>query len=247
MTEPAIRAPRDDDDRVVDLSDDFVVLPEQTSDDTDRGWGERPGGNDDWLLAGVPALGLIASAAYHHGEAAALRQPDGPPGLFRRQRQVERRGTVDRPGGADHVEHQGAWRQQRGVGRTLGRHDEQVDPGTRSTAARAAGSASRIGTPTAPAGSAGCRRTATPSPRWPAGRGVVGRTAASAAPRRPAPAAPRRASPAAASGAGAARASGPDATSSRHPPPLPPAAGQPSDPQARPGLARAPPNARPCG
>ncbi|WP_422750452.1 hypothetical protein [Micromonospora sp. WMMD1219] len=53
MTDPAIRAPRDD-DRVVDLSDDFVVLPEQTSDDTDRGWGERPGGNDDWLLAERP-------------------------------------------------------------------------------------------------------------------------------------------------------------------------------------------------
>lgn len=53
VTDPAIRAPRDD-DRVVDLSDDFVVLPEQTSDDTDRGWGERPGGNDDWLLAERP-------------------------------------------------------------------------------------------------------------------------------------------------------------------------------------------------
>ncbi|KAB1114975.1 hypothetical protein F6X54_12785 [Micromonospora aurantiaca] len=53
VTDPAIRTPRDD-DRVVDLSDDFVVLPEQTSDDTDRGWGERPGGNDDWLLAERP-------------------------------------------------------------------------------------------------------------------------------------------------------------------------------------------------
>ncbi|MEU6077047.1 hypothetical protein [Micromonospora sp. NPDC047074] len=43
-----------DDDRAVDLSDEFVVLPEQTADDTDRGWGERSGGNDDWLLAERP-------------------------------------------------------------------------------------------------------------------------------------------------------------------------------------------------
>ncbi|RKN43621.1 hypothetical protein D7223_21205 [Micromonospora endolithica] len=44
-----------DDDRQVDLTDDdFVVLPEQTSDDTDRGWGEPGGGNDDWLLAERP-------------------------------------------------------------------------------------------------------------------------------------------------------------------------------------------------
>ncbi|MFI7076145.1 MULTISPECIES: hypothetical protein [unclassified Micromonospora] len=46
---------RRDDDRAVDLSDDdFVVLPEQSTDDTDRGWGERAGGNDDWLLAERP-------------------------------------------------------------------------------------------------------------------------------------------------------------------------------------------------
>lgn len=31
-----------DDDRSVDLDEDFSVLPDQTSDDTDRGWGERP-------------------------------------------------------------------------------------------------------------------------------------------------------------------------------------------------------------
>lgn len=44
-----------DDDRTVDLvDDDFVVLPEQTFDDTDRGWGERPTSNDDWLLAERP-------------------------------------------------------------------------------------------------------------------------------------------------------------------------------------------------
>ncbi|MCW3816288.1 hypothetical protein ONA91_17730 [Micromonospora sp. DR5-3] len=50
-----MRGARGDDDRVVDLSDDFAVLPEQTSDDTDHGWGERPSGNnDDWLLAERP-------------------------------------------------------------------------------------------------------------------------------------------------------------------------------------------------
>ncbi|WP_165521754.1 hypothetical protein [Micromonospora zingiberis] len=45
---------RGDDDRVVDLGDDFTVLPEQTADDTDQGWGERTGGNDDRLLAERP-------------------------------------------------------------------------------------------------------------------------------------------------------------------------------------------------
>ncbi|MEV5694213.1 hypothetical protein [Micromonospora globbae] len=45
---------RGDDDRTVDLSDEFVVLPEQTSDDTDRGWGEAVDRNDDWLLAERP-------------------------------------------------------------------------------------------------------------------------------------------------------------------------------------------------
>ncbi|MFC4148522.1 hypothetical protein ACFO0M_19895 [Micromonospora mangrovi] len=51
MSDPSTRS---DDDRAVDLSEDFVVLPEQTADDTDRGWGERSGGNDDWLLAERP-------------------------------------------------------------------------------------------------------------------------------------------------------------------------------------------------
>ncbi|MEU6023348.1 hypothetical protein ACGFIK_20860 [Micromonospora sp. NPDC048871] len=45
---------RGDDDRVVDLGDDFTVLPEQTLDDTDQGWGERTGDNDDRLLAERP-------------------------------------------------------------------------------------------------------------------------------------------------------------------------------------------------
>ncbi|HEX6468047.1 MAG TPA: hypothetical protein VF069_03055 [Streptosporangiaceae bacterium] len=35
-----------DDDRYVDLSDDLDVLPDQTSDDTDVGWGERPADDD---------------------------------------------------------------------------------------------------------------------------------------------------------------------------------------------------------
>jgi hypothetical protein len=38
-----------DDERPVDLSDDELeILPDQTSDDTDTGWGEwRGGGTDD--------------------------------------------------------------------------------------------------------------------------------------------------------------------------------------------------------
>ncbi len=43
-----------DDERDVDLSDELVVLPDQTRDDTDAGWGERPGGNDDRLLEDRP-------------------------------------------------------------------------------------------------------------------------------------------------------------------------------------------------
>ncbi|MDM4722372.1 hypothetical protein QTQ03_23310 [Micromonospora sp. WMMA1363] len=53
--EPGTSGVRGDDDRRVDLSDDdFVVLPEQTTDDTDRGWGERSTGHDEWLLAERP-------------------------------------------------------------------------------------------------------------------------------------------------------------------------------------------------
>ncbi|MFB4315697.1 hypothetical protein [Actinomadura sp. 21ATH] len=37
-----------DDERPVDLSDDDMeILPDQTSDDTDTGWGEWRGGGDD--------------------------------------------------------------------------------------------------------------------------------------------------------------------------------------------------------
>ncbi|MFC7545148.1 hypothetical protein [Plantactinospora sp. GCM10030261] len=44
-----------DDDRPVEVGDDDIVtLPEQTSDDTDRGWGERLDSNDDRLLAERP-------------------------------------------------------------------------------------------------------------------------------------------------------------------------------------------------
>lgn len=52
--DPGTLGARGDDDRTVDLSDDFVVLPEQTTDDTDHGWGERSSDNDDWLLAQRP-------------------------------------------------------------------------------------------------------------------------------------------------------------------------------------------------
>ncbi|WP_189114354.1 hypothetical protein [Pilimelia terevasa] len=44
-----------DADRVVDLvDDDLPLLPEQTGDDTDRGWGDFHRGDDAWLLAERP-------------------------------------------------------------------------------------------------------------------------------------------------------------------------------------------------
>jgi hypothetical protein len=44
-----------DEDRTVDLvEDDGYVLPEQTSDDTDQGWGERADSNDERLLEDRP-------------------------------------------------------------------------------------------------------------------------------------------------------------------------------------------------
>jgi hypothetical protein len=43
-----------DDRREVVLTDDLVILPDQTSDDTDAGWGERSSANDDHLLAERP-------------------------------------------------------------------------------------------------------------------------------------------------------------------------------------------------
>jgi hypothetical protein len=43
-----------DDDREVVLAEEPVILPDQTTDDTDAGWGERPSGNDERLLAERP-------------------------------------------------------------------------------------------------------------------------------------------------------------------------------------------------
>jgi hypothetical protein len=43
-----------DDRREVTLTEDFEILPDQTTDDTDSGWGEAPGSNDDYLLAERP-------------------------------------------------------------------------------------------------------------------------------------------------------------------------------------------------
>jgi hypothetical protein len=47
--------PPSDADRVVDLADDDAPpLPEQTRDDTDRGWGEQAYSDDDRLLGERP-------------------------------------------------------------------------------------------------------------------------------------------------------------------------------------------------
>ncbi|WBB97678.1 MULTISPECIES: hypothetical protein [unclassified Solwaraspora] len=56
MTGLTVPDGRGGDDRLVDLSDDDApLLPEQTSDDTDLGWGERTTRSDDaWLLAERP-------------------------------------------------------------------------------------------------------------------------------------------------------------------------------------------------
>jgi hypothetical protein len=44
-----------EDDRVVELpEEDGVVLPDQTRDDTDAGWGERSESNDDRLWEDRP-------------------------------------------------------------------------------------------------------------------------------------------------------------------------------------------------
>ncbi|MFI5840732.1 hypothetical protein ACIA8K_13585 [Catenuloplanes sp. NPDC051500] len=44
-----------DDERTVDLvDDDLPVLPDQTADDTDRGWGEYSSGNDERLFEDRP-------------------------------------------------------------------------------------------------------------------------------------------------------------------------------------------------
>jgi hypothetical protein len=43
-----------EDDREVVLTEELVILPDQTADDTDAGWGERPARNDERLLAERP-------------------------------------------------------------------------------------------------------------------------------------------------------------------------------------------------
>jgi hypothetical protein len=43
-----------DEEREVVFDDEPAVLPDQTRDDTDRGWGERAEGNEDRLLAERP-------------------------------------------------------------------------------------------------------------------------------------------------------------------------------------------------
>jgi hypothetical protein len=44
----------DADDREVTLTEELVILPDQTVDDTDAGWGERRTSDDDRLLAERP-------------------------------------------------------------------------------------------------------------------------------------------------------------------------------------------------
>jgi hypothetical protein len=47
----------DDENREVgygELTDELVILPDTTTDDTDAGWGERAASNDDRLLSDRP-------------------------------------------------------------------------------------------------------------------------------------------------------------------------------------------------
>ncbi|HEX6686146.1 MAG TPA: hypothetical protein VF062_25460 [Candidatus Limnocylindrales bacterium] len=43
-----------DDDRVVSFDEDILVLPDQTTDDTDLGWAELSASNDERLLEERP-------------------------------------------------------------------------------------------------------------------------------------------------------------------------------------------------
>lgn len=43
-----------DDDREVDIDEELTILPDQTRDDTDAGWGERSRDNDRRLLEDRP-------------------------------------------------------------------------------------------------------------------------------------------------------------------------------------------------
>jgi hypothetical protein len=47
-------APDEDADRYVEPVDELTLLPDQSVDDTDEGWGERSAGNDDRLRAERP-------------------------------------------------------------------------------------------------------------------------------------------------------------------------------------------------
>lgn len=52
--QPRIPESGTDEDRTVDLSDDFAGLPTQTLDDTDHGWGELRTSNDERLIEERP-------------------------------------------------------------------------------------------------------------------------------------------------------------------------------------------------
>ena len=54
-----------DDDRSVELDEDFSVLPDQTSDDTDRGWGEAPMRRPKRSAFSVRVLDLLAERPPH--------------------------------------------------------------------------------------------------------------------------------------------------------------------------------------
>jgi hypothetical protein len=54
-----------DDDRSVDLDEDFSVLPDQTSDDTDRGWGEAIAPRPTRSKLSVRDLDLLAERPPH--------------------------------------------------------------------------------------------------------------------------------------------------------------------------------------
>ena len=43
-----------DDERPVELDDELVILPDQTTDDTDTGWGQWGGDDDSRLLEERP-------------------------------------------------------------------------------------------------------------------------------------------------------------------------------------------------
>jgi hypothetical protein len=49
-TLPGVNPESPDGERLVNLSDDDLILPEPSTDDTDAGWGERSAENDDRLL-----------------------------------------------------------------------------------------------------------------------------------------------------------------------------------------------------